>query len=172
MLDDHPYGVIGASGNCQLFAATGSFTFHKRPSPRNCRCAFRSDLRFRLRLLFGIGLSRNGLQKCTRWADYSNSHACDFLPVPPPAQAQAPAISAVTLLAAPTGFASLIVADFSALFTEFRGKRFTLLRRGSSHGFGAPDFHGRCDGHAPTPYGEFGSGSTLPKADSSLTSCL
>jgi hypothetical protein len=50
----------------------------------------------------------------------------------------------------PVGFASLIVADFPALFAEFRGKRFTLLWRGSRDGFGARDFHGRCDGHAPT----------------------
>jgi hypothetical protein len=48
------------------------------------------------------------------------------------------------------GFASLIVADFPALFAEFRGKRFTLLWRGSRDGFGARDFHGRCDGHANT----------------------
>jgi hypothetical protein len=41
-------------------------------------------------------------------------------------------------------------ADFPALFAEFRGKRFTLLWRGSRDGFGADDFHGRCDGHANT----------------------
>jgi hypothetical protein len=41
--------------------------------------------------------------------------------------------------------------DFPALFAEFRGKRFALLWRGSRDGFGAPDFDGRCDGHAPTP---------------------
>jgi hypothetical protein len=51
---------------------------------------------------------------------------------------------------APAGFASLIVADFPALFAEFRGKRFTLLWRGRRDGFGAGDFHCRCDGHAPT----------------------
>jgi hypothetical protein len=50
----------------------------------------------------------------------------------------------------PAGFASLIVADFPALFAEFRGKRFTLLWRGSRDGFGGRDFHGRCDGHANT----------------------
>jgi hypothetical protein len=50
----------------------------------------------------------------------------------------------------PVGFASLIIADFPALFAEFREKRFTLLWRGSRNGFGARDFHGRCDGHAPT----------------------
>jgi hypothetical protein len=54
------------------------------------------------------------------------------------------------LKAWPAGFASLIVADFPALFAEFRGKRFTLLWRGSRDGFGARHFHGRCDGHAPT----------------------
>jgi hypothetical protein len=44
----------------------------------------------------------------------------------------------------------LIVADFPALIAEFRGKRFTLLWRGSRDGFGAGDFHVRCDGHANT----------------------
>jgi hypothetical protein len=37
---------------------------------------------------------------------------------------------------APAGFASVIVAGFPALFTEFRGKHFTLLWRGSRNGFG------------------------------------
>jgi hypothetical protein len=48
----------------------------------------------------------------------------------------------------PAGFASLIVADFPALFAEFGGKRFRLLWRGSRDGFRAGDFHGRCDGNA------------------------
>jgi hypothetical protein len=69
---------------------------------------------------------------------------------PPPPQAPPRAPSAVALSAAPAGFASLIVPDFPALFAEFRGKHFTLLWRGSRDGFGARDFHGRCDGHAPT----------------------
>jgi hypothetical protein len=51
---------------------------------------------------------------------------------------------------APAGFPSLITADSLALFAEFRGRRFTLLWRGSRDGFGGHDFHGRCDGHAPT----------------------
>jgi hypothetical protein len=67
----------------------------------------------------------------------------------------------------PVGFASLIVADFPALFAEgekrwlgrdtppgllaeFHGKRFALLWRGSRDGFLAKEFHGRCDGHANT----------------------
>jgi hypothetical protein len=49
-----------------------------------------------------------------------------------------------------SSFASLIVAAFSALFAEFREKPFSLLWRGSRDGFGARDFHSRCDGHAPT----------------------
>jgi hypothetical protein len=53
-------------------------------------------------------------------------------------------------LPAPAGFASLIVADFPALFAEFGGKRFPLLWRGSRDGLGGRDFHGRCDGHANT----------------------
>jgi hypothetical protein len=36
------------------------------------------------------------------------------------------------------------------LLGEFRGKRFALLWRGSRDGFGARDFHGRCDGRANT----------------------
>jgi hypothetical protein len=48
------------------------------------------------------------------------------------------------------GFSSLIVADFPALFAEFRGKRFLLLWRGGRDGFRVRDFHRRCDGHANT----------------------
>jgi hypothetical protein len=62
-----------------------------------------------------------------------------------------PAVSSVPASPqAPAGFASLIVADFPALFAEFHGKRFTLLWRGSRDGFGRRDFHRRCDGHANT----------------------
>jgi hypothetical protein len=45
---------------------------------------------------------------------------------------------------------SLIVSDFPEIFAEFRGKRFSLLWRGGRDGFGAADFHGRCDGHGNT----------------------
>jgi hypothetical protein len=87
---------------------------------------------------------------------------------PPPPTPNAPAPSSVPAPPhAPAGFASLIVADFPPLFAEgekrwlardtppgilaeFRVKRFTLLWRGSRDGFGARDFHGRCDGHANT----------------------
>jgi hypothetical protein len=41
-------------------------------------------------------------------------------------------------------------SSFPPLFDEFRGKRFALLWRGSRDGFGARDFHGRCDGRANT----------------------
>jgi hypothetical protein len=57
---------------------------------------------------------------------------------------------AVPLPPPPAGFASLIVADFLALFAEFGGKRFTLLWRGSRDCFRARDFHKRCDGQANT----------------------
>jgi hypothetical protein len=53
-------------------------------------------------------------------------------------------------LLAPAGFSSLMVAELPVLFSEFHGKSLTLLWRGSRDGFGADDFHGRCDGHAPT----------------------
>jgi hypothetical protein len=39
---------------------------------------------------------------------------------------------------------------FPAIFDEFREKQFTLLWRGSRDGFGAYDFHNRCDGHPKT----------------------
>jgi hypothetical protein len=45
---------------------------------------------------------------------------------------------------------STIISDFPDIFTEFRGKRFSLLWRGSRDGFKASEFHGRCDGHSNT----------------------
>jgi hypothetical protein len=48
------------------------------------------------------------------------------------------------------------LTDCPALFAEFHGKRFALPWRGSRDGFGARDFHDRCDGHAPTPAVERG----------------
>jgi hypothetical protein len=35
-------------------------------------------------------------------------------------------------------------------FSEFGGKQFSLLWRGSRDGFRARNFHSRCDGHANT----------------------
>jgi hypothetical protein len=83
--------------------------------------------------------------------------ASSLLPSPAiPSNTPAPSVSvrkplnAPSAAGAPAGFASLIVADFPVLFAELRGKRFALLWRGSRDGFGARDFHRRCDGHAPT----------------------
>jgi hypothetical protein len=45
---------------------------------------------------------------------------------------------------------SWMLLSFPPLFDEFYGRRFVLLWRGSRDGFGAGDFHGRCDGHANT----------------------
>jgi hypothetical protein len=46
--------------------------------------------------------------------------------------------------------ASVIISDFSEIFSEFRGKRFSLLSRGGRDGFSARDFHRLRDGHANT----------------------
>jgi hypothetical protein len=49
-----------------------------------------------------------------------------------------------------TGLDSAIVSGLPFLFSEFRGKRFSLLWRGGRDCFGAWDFHNLCDGHANT----------------------
>jgi hypothetical protein len=69
-------------------------------------------------------------------------------PLPPNPQTTKCAIPS-----APAAFTSLIVADFPALFAEFRGKRFTLLWRCGRDGFRAEIFHLRCD--------TYGNGLTL-----------
>jgi hypothetical protein len=51
---------------------------------------------------------------------------------------------------APPEGVSVIAPDFGKAFSEFRGKRFKFLWRGSRDGFGSNDFHRLCDGHAPT----------------------
>jgi hypothetical protein len=48
----------------------------------------------------------------------------------------------------PVGFDSLIVSHFPNIFAEFLPMRFSLLWQGSRDGFGARDFHSRCDGDA------------------------
>jgi hypothetical protein len=58
--------------------------------------------------------------------------------------------SAAESLAHPPPFDSQIISDIPEIFAEFRGKRFSLLWRGSRDGFKAEEFHGRCDGHANT----------------------
>jgi hypothetical protein len=45
---------------------------------------------------------------------------------------------------------SVILSDFPKILEEFHDKHFSLLWRGSDDGFGAEDFHKRCDGHANT----------------------
>jgi hypothetical protein len=50
----------------------------------------------------------------------------------------------------PSPFESQIISDFPEIFAEFRRKRFSLLWRGSRDGFGASEFHRRCDGHGNT----------------------
>jgi hypothetical protein len=82
---------------------------------------------------------------------------------------------------------SRIISDFPEIFAEFREKRFGILWRGSRDGFGAKEFHRRCDGHANTLtvildtkgniFGgftpvEWESGESHWKADDSQTSFL
>jgi hypothetical protein len=50
----------------------------------------------------------------------------------------------------PLGWNSAIVPDFPNLFEDFKQRTFTLLWGGSRDGFGARDFHRRCDGHPNT----------------------
>jgi hypothetical protein len=50
----------------------------------------------------------------------------------------------------PSPWASAIVPDFPKLFEDFKNKQFILLWRGSRDGFGARDFHSRCDRHPNT----------------------
>jgi hypothetical protein len=70
--------------------------------------------------------------------------------VVPIASAPAPTSPASAVSPPPSGWNSAIVADFPELFEDFKQKQFTLLWRGSSDGFGAGDFHSRCDGHPNT----------------------
>jgi hypothetical protein len=70
--------------------------------------------------------------------------------LPPPRPPPAPPLDSLLVLDFPPRLDSLIVSDFPAVFDEFRSKRFVLLWRGSRDGFGASDFHGRCDGRANT----------------------
>jgi hypothetical protein len=50
----------------------------------------------------------------------------------------------------PPSFNSQIISGFPEIFAEFRVKHFSVLWRGSRDGFGASEFHRRCDGHANT----------------------
>jgi uncharacterized coiled-coil protein SlyX len=52
--------------------------------------------------------------------------------------------------AATPHLASQIISDFPSIFSEFRGKRFDLLWRGTRDGFNASEFHRRCDGRGNT----------------------
>jgi hypothetical protein len=76
--------------------------------------------------------------------------ALQAMPVVPIARAPAPASAPFSVLPPAFGWHSAIVPGFPKLFEEFRTKAFTLLWRGSRDGFGAPEFHRLCDGHAST----------------------
>jgi hypothetical protein len=70
--------------------------------------------------------------------------------VVPIASAPVPTSPAPSIARPPSGWKSAIVRDFPKLFEDFKKRKFTLLWRGSRDGFGAGDFHGRCDGHSNT----------------------
>jgi hypothetical protein len=70
--------------------------------------------------------------------------------VPPPAPPTQNAAPAAAVPPPPAQWQSVIRPDVPKLFDIFKNKTFTLLWRGSRDGFGAGDFHGRCDGHANT----------------------
>jgi hypothetical protein len=50
----------------------------------------------------------------------------------------------------PGNLSSKIVSELPRVLSNFDGKRFSLLWRGSQNGFTAQAFHSRCDGHANT----------------------
>jgi hypothetical protein len=45
---------------------------------------------------------------------------------------------------------SAIIPDFPKLFEDFRGRKYSLLWRGTRDGFSAHDFYSRCNGHPNT----------------------
>jgi hypothetical protein len=50
----------------------------------------------------------------------------------------------------PVGWNSVIIPEFPSIFADFLSHQFSLLWRGSRDGFGANDFHRRCNGHRNT----------------------
>jgi hypothetical protein len=53
-------------------------------------------------------------------------------------------------MSVPPRLDSRVISEFPSLFSEFAGRVFRLLYRGSRDGFGAANFHEKCDGHANT----------------------
>jgi hypothetical protein len=70
--------------------------------------------------------------------------------IPEPVRTTPPSAKATRPASAPPipALDSVIISDFPEIFAEFRRKKFSLLWRGGRDGFGARDFHSRCDGHA------------------------
>jgi hypothetical protein len=87
------------------------------------------------------------VRTCPREIPPSGSVLQAVVPIAPP---PAPTCPASAVLPPPSGWSSAIVADFPKLFEDFRRKQCTLLWRGSRDGFGAAEFHRRCDGHPNT----------------------
>jgi hypothetical protein len=119
---------------------------HKLTSSLITLISFQSELRSKIAILTTEIRTVQSTQKCAQ----SKTNA-----------ALARVTSDVTILKA--GLDSLIradvqsrrleptsVSDFLAIFREFEGKQFRLLWRGGRDGFGAREFHDRCNGRAKT----------------------
>jgi hypothetical protein len=109
----------------------------EKPLPITCRCGRGSDSLRSLAGVYGSDPANCG----RRTAGGVNVHAA--LKAPTAARPARPLPPAPAL-------DSLIISGFPDIFAEFRGKWFPLLWRGGRDGFGARDFHSRCDGHANT----------------------
>jgi hypothetical protein len=93
-----------------------------------------------------IGELRNDIGRLSGEVSALRSAAAPSVPSPQPIHPspQKPAVRSAPLRD------SRIISDIPEIFAEFRGKRFSLLWRGSRDGFNAQEFHGRCDGRANT----------------------
>jgi hypothetical protein len=91
---------------------------------------------------FSLLLEQFWIPPETEWMDTSERIAH-----PPP---QPRSIDARMISESPDIFAVTILSGFPAIFSEFRRKRLSLLWRGSRDGFGASQFHSRCDGRPNT----------------------
>jgi hypothetical protein len=49
-----------------------------------------------------------------------------------------------------SGFVSKIVTSIPTVLNELKPNKWKMIYRGSDHGFGSSDFHGRCDGISNT----------------------
>jgi hypothetical protein len=124
---------------------------------RDCGVCIESECSL-FEIIVGLGSDYLPLLRHVRWDELSDRAEllCVFGEIDCPAPSESvwsglsPLIRPLLFPRPNTIFDSLIVPEFPALFSEFAGKRFPLLWRGSRDGFFAKDFHDRCDRHANT----------------------